>query len=226
MNFVVAVLSSVVGGVVLLACVSLVSERARWVVTAALGRLVDMDVEYVFRSPRAAADDVSLELGKARFVHVLTGRGNEFQREAFAPVLGKEKPRAEVKILLPCTEHGGGPVDWVEDREVELSAFDAAYGHGTLRSQIRSNATFLNALPAPLEVRRYDYPHIGRILVTDRCAYLTPYAEDKHGRDSKVIKYRRSGEMYDFLDRIFSKVWIGSHPEAPATEPGSVPPAR
>lgn len=233
MNFALAVLSSVIGGVLLLGLAGLLSERARWVLTSALSRLLDIDVEYVFRSPRAAAKDVEEELRRARSVHLLTGRGNELQREAFAPLLGRGRRSAEVCVLLPCTDHEPAYIDWVDDREAELSQFDQAFGTGTLRGQIRANAAYLAALPTVVEVRRYDFPHIGRILVTDRCAYLTPYADDAHGRDSRVIKYRRSGEMYDFLDRIFTKSWLAGHDEKsgpprggpPPAEPGSVAPA-
>jgi hypothetical protein len=226
MSFVIAVLSSVIGSIVFLAGASLVSSKARWVVTAALSRLVDIDVEFVFRSPRTAADDVQKELRRARFVHLLTGRGNELQRETFSSLFAPGPRLSEISILLPCTEHQAATVDWVDDREAELSAFDPAYGRGTVRGQVRSNAEFLRALPPPLEVRRYDAPHIGRILVTDRYAYLTPYAEDAHGRDSKVIKFRRGGEMYEFLERLFAKSWLGAHEELPPAVPGTVLPPR
>jgi len=208
---------SVIAGVLVLLVGGVVSERFRWILTAALGRLVDSDVDFVYGSPRAAEGDVHEELGKARIVHLFAGRGNELQREVFAPVLGAN-PSArlrEVKILLPCTDHPCSGIDWVEDRESELASIDPAFGNDTLRNQIRTSSAFLEPLVrvGRLEVRRYDLPHLGRILVTDRCAYLTPYPADAHGRNSKVIKYRRSGEMYEFLERTFLKIWAASHDE-------------
>ena len=218
MSLLLSVVGSIIATVVVLLVGGIVSERFRWVLTAAVGRLVDSDVDFVFKSPRAAEKDVREELGKARLVHLFTGRGNELQREVFAPILGGH-PHAriqEIQILLPCTEHAPACVDWVQDREEELASFDPAFGARTLRNQVRATSAFLEPLvhTARVSLRRYDFPHIGRILVTDRCAYLTPYAADAHGRDSKVIKYRRTGEMYEFLDRTFLKVWASSHDEA------------
>jgi hypothetical protein len=214
MNFLLSILSSIIGGLILVVATAVVSERARWVLTAALARLLDIDVEYVFPNPRAAERDLSRELAKSRCVQLFTGRGNEMQRESFATLLGSGTPRAtEVRILLPCTEHVASGLNWIEDRESELAVIDPAFGQGTLREQIRTTARFLRPLVVAgrVELRRFDFPHLGRILITDRCAYLTPYPSDAHGRDSRVVKYRRSGDMYEFLERTFQKIWNDSH---------------
>jgi hypothetical protein len=224
-NFILSVAASVIAGVLLALVVGLRWERARWILTASVSRLVDIDVDYVFPSPRAAQKDVQEELHKAQFVRLLTGRGNELQRETFAEMLSGQPSRRkkDIRILLPCTEHAPATIDWVQDREDELATFDPAYGGGTLRSQIRATATFLLPLAHSVQVRRYDFPHIGRIIVTDRCAYFTPYQSGAHGRDSRVVKFRRNGEMYDFLNRTFLKVWAASRDDVtPPKEPGAV----
>lgn len=217
MTFVESVLASIVAGFVLLAVAGVVSDRVRQALTAAFGRMVGADVERVFPTPRHAADDVRTELARAHHVALFTGRGNELQREVFAAVLGIDGPSRTrtVRILLPCTEHGSSGTDWMRDREAEVAAFDPAFGDGVLAAQIRTTAGFLKPLTEAgrVSVRRYNLPHVGRILLTDRCVYLTLYRADAHSRDCKVVKYGRAGEMYDALARFFEKAWMDAHDE-------------
>jgi hypothetical protein len=92
---------------------------------------------------------------------------------------------------------------------MELAAFDPAFGKGILRDQIETTTKFLSSyiVSGDVELKFFNYPHIGRILITDRVLYFTPYRQDAHGRDSHVIKYRRGGEMYDFFLRLFNQLW-------------------
>jgi hypothetical protein len=105
-------------------------------------------------------------------------------------------------------------MDWTADREAEIARFDPAFGGGVLAGQIDSTIAFL---ARPIEqslvsMRLFNYPHIGRILITDRVAYFTPYRADAHSRNCRVIKYRRGGEMYDYLSRLFDQLWRTSVP--------------
>lgn len=217
MTFAESVLASIVAGLLVLAVAGVVSDRVRQALTAAFSRMVGADIERVFPTPRHAADDVRTELARSQHVALLTGRGNELQREVFAAVLaveGRTRTRT-VRILLPCTEHASSGTNWVADREAELAAFDPAFGDGVLTAQIRTTAGFLKPLAkvGRVSVRRYDLPHFGRILLTDRCVYLTLYRADAHSRDCKVVKYGRAGEMYDSLARFFEKAWMDAHDE-------------
>jgi len=92
---------------------------------------------------------------------------------------------------------------------MENSRFDAAYGKGLLSLQIQATLKFLEGFrtAANLEVRCYSLPLIGRILITESSAYLTPYRNMEHSRDSRVLKFRRGGEMFNFLERIVSEAW-------------------
>lgn len=192
--------------------VTFLSERLRWVLTAVLGRLLDVDIEFVFENPRKAGPNLRQELAKARDVRVFTGRGGELQRETFADSLTKGRSgQIKMRILLPAvrTEQGRR---WTLDRERELASFDTAYvAGGILERQIEASALFVAGYASDtLILRRFEFPHIGRIVLTDRCAFLTPYRSDRHGRDSIVFKYRRGGEHYEFLARIFEKSWDAS----------------
>jgi hypothetical protein len=89
------------------------------------------------------------------------------------------------------------------------TAFDHAFGRrGLLTEQIETTAGFLDEYvrAGRVEIRRYNSPHIGRILITDRCAFFNPYRSDAHGRDCPVFKFRR-GELYDNYARLFEQLW-------------------
>jgi hypothetical protein len=188
---------------------NVLSEKARWILTAALGRLLDVDVEYVFRNKRAADEDIRKEIDRASFIYLLTGRGNELQRETFEEAL---TGKAKFKVLLPIASPTGDVPDWTEQREKEVAAVDPAFGKGILREQIETTVKFLHpyVTNGGVELKRFNYPHIGRILLTNRAAYFTPYRHDAHGRNSPVIKYRSGGEMYDFFMRLFNQLWTNS----------------
>jgi hypothetical protein len=98
--------------------------------------------------------------------------------------------------------------DWVEQRERELSGFDRAFGRGLLRQQIEANVQFLQPYVAAghADLRRFNSPHVGRIVLTERCAFFAPYQATSHGRDNPVFKYRR-GPVYDNLQRLFDQLW-------------------
>jgi hypothetical protein len=208
--FIITILAELVAGFLLIIAGGVLSKRARWILTATLGRLLDVDVDYVFRSKRESDEDVRDELGRASFVCLLTGRGNELQRDTFEAVLrlDSREGRTRFKILLPSTSPETQP-NWTAQREGEIAAFDAAFGKGILANQIETSAKFLEPYVAlgRVELKRFNYPHIGRILLTDRVVYFTPYRADAHGRDSQVIKYRRGGEMYDVFSRLFTQLW-------------------
>lgn len=218
MSFVWSVLASVTAAVFVAAVATLATPRFRRALTGLLCRLLDLDIESVYATQRKAADDVTRELSKTSQIRLLTGRGSELQRETFASALDRAQAgRVHFQVLLPDTSTAEG-LRWIADREAETRAFDRTVGEGILAKQIDTTRQFIAAQSASVELRGYSFPHIGRILLTDRCAYLTPYSADLHGRDSVVYKYHRGGEHYAFLARIFDKLWT-------AAAPGQPPPA-
>jgi hypothetical protein len=190
------------------------SKTARRFVRGLAAHLLHLDVEEVFANSREAAHDIKRELGRAREVSILTGRGSELQRDSFEELLLRCRARrCRCRILLPRLDVPTGEPDWITDREEEIQVFDSAFGTGLLRRQIAATYDYLAPLSVAghLEVRGYDVPHIGRIVATERVLYLTPYSADRHGRESPVIKYRR-GETYDVLIRLMDKLWAASGP--------------
>lgn len=221
MSFLWNVVASLLASLLFVAVAGLLSRTARDLLVSLLGRLLDIDVEAVFRNPREAAPDVKRELGRARFVDLMTGRGSELQRETFATMLREAgEGRQRVRILLPRPGPPDGDVDWTDDREQEIAAFDRAYGTGLLREQIGVTVRFLTPFvgAGAVELRLFSFPHIGRLLLTDRAAYFTPYRADAHSRDSRVIKYRCGGDMHHHLARLFDKLWSAALPVSGAAE--------
>ncbi|MFF3995523.1 hypothetical protein ACFYX8_19815 [Streptomyces cyaneofuscatus] len=187
------------------------SKTARRLIRGLAAHLLHLDVEEVFANSRDAAPDIKRELGRAREVSVLTGRGSELQRDLFEDLfLRCRARRSRCRILLPKLDVLAGEPDWITDREREIQVFDSAFGADLLRRQIAATYDYLAPLTVEghLEARGYGVPHIGRIIATERVVYLTPYSADRHGRESPVIKYRR-GETYDVLLRLIEKLWVG-----------------
>jgi hypothetical protein len=228
-SLILSVIGSVAGGLILVIFMSLISQRARWVLTGILGRLLDVDIEFVFSNKAESLPDLKAEIARARQVAILTGRGNELQRETFSPLFldRPDNKNVVIRILLPETAPSPNQPNWTNQRERELAAFDHAYGNGLLVQLIEANAQFLanHAARGLLTLRRYNSPHIGRLVITERFAYYTPYRNDCHGRDSCVYKFRRGGEMYDNLGRLFDQLWLAPAEQLPGPE-GSKAAAR
>lgn len=208
--FALNVLASVVAAVVMVLLTALISTRARWILTGLLGRLLDVDIDAVFPDKHEASTDVRRELARAHDVAIVTGRGNELQRDTFDPIF-MHRPAAKplrVRVLLPRTDTGMD-YDWTQQRHDELCQFDQAFRRpGLLKEQIETTARFLEQYVSAgaAELRRFNAPHMGRLIITERCVYFTPYRSNSHGRDSVVLKFRR-GEMYDNFLRLFEQLW-------------------
>jgi hypothetical protein len=211
LNFALNVAASIVAGVLLLVFTGWLSDRARWVLTATLGRLLNIDVEYVFRNSQHADEDIKRELQRASSISLLSGRGNELQRGTFAVVLQPSVGQTErkLRILLPAVRVQAGEKEWTVEREREIASFDHAFGSGVLRQQIETTTKFLeqHVKAKHLELRFFNAPHLGRVLLTEHYAFLTLYRKNAHGRDCRVTKYRRGGDMYDALERLFEQLW-------------------
>ena len=220
-GFAISVLASLVAGTILLLLTATVSSQARWILTGILGRLLGVEIDVVFSGKRSAEADMRDELGRARDVSLFTGRGNELQRDTFAQLF-VNRPAAKplrVRILLPMTDSAG--LDWTEQREAELASFDDAFRkRGLLKEQIEATARFLEqyVTSQKAELRRFNYPHTGRLLLTERCAYFTPYRHDSHARDCPVYKFRR-GYLYDNFARLFDQLWTASVVSAKSPTP-------
>jgi hypothetical protein len=210
MNIIESFISSLLAGIVIILFGGIFSRKLKWILTATMGRILGIDTEFVFKNPRDAEADLMKEITHAKFIKLFTGRGNELQRETFKIALtNSDRKNRKIKILLPLSHLRPDEKDWTKQREMELSQFDHAFGNGVLKDQIDTTIKFLNnlAVKGVVEIKYYNHPHMGRILLTDKTVYFTPYRDDAHGRDCNVIKYRRGGIMYDYFLRYFNLLW-------------------
>lgn len=221
MKFILNILASLIAGATLLAIISLVSKRWRRMLTSLLGRIVHVDVEFVFADKTEAMADLQREVKRASDICIFASRGNELQREPFTSIFHQRSQDriVSVRILLPRTTLPNREYDWTAQRDRELAAFDQSFGTGILHTQIETNVVSLTPYieSNALELRRFNSPHIGRIVLTDRCLYYTPYRSDSHGRDSRVYKYRSGGDTYSNFTRLFEQLWDADAPSETET---------
>lgn len=207
-TFIVSVIGSVAATVLTFLGSLFWSHRFRWWLSRTVARLSDGDFGQTWRNKKESETDLQHEISRAKFVHLISGRGSELQRSTFAALLlGKSRSR-KFQILLPAV----GDADtgkWTEKRDQELSLFDPSFGGGLLAQQIETTVSSLSsAVDAGfVELRRFSLPHIGRIVITDRVAFFTPYSEDRHGRDNPVMKYPAGSPLYEILERFFEQSW-------------------
>ena len=210
-QFLISILSSLIAGILLTIIVSKTSEKAKWILIGILGKLTNSDLDFVYENKKASIPDIEKEIKRANEVFIYASRGNELHRETFVSIfMNKPKDRkVQIKILLPDSLKEANENDWITQRESELKVFDKSHGNGLLKSQISSNIEFLKCYTKSkeIELRLYDYPHIGRILITDKYLFYTPYSSETHGRNNSVYKFKRGGEMYKNMKRYFFQIW-------------------
>ncbi|MEV4471408.1 hypothetical protein [Nonomuraea sp. NPDC049504] len=209
-DFTLGVVSSMAATALSVAVGWVLSARARDWAVAVLSHYSGLGVRKLYRQQRRAADELATDLARARWVCVLTGRGNELTRDAFAPIWsGAVRPLDAVKVLLPDPRPGS----WLVRREESLRRFDRGLRPGMLLEQVRNNAEYVREAAQHMDVvelRFYDMPNLYRIILTDEVAYITLYDETEHGRNSPCLVARPPGLLYGLALRIFTSAWESS----------------
>ncbi|MGI8335872.1 hypothetical protein ACRYCC_38500 [Actinomadura scrupuli] len=190
------------------------SQKVRQWPMAVLSRFTGLGVQRVYPQQRMANLDLPGELRRARWVNVLTGRGNELTRDGFSAVWAGVAGRVEsVRVLLP--DPGLGPDSWLSRREADMRRVELGIHSGLLADQVRANAAYIQEVARQREsvaLRFYDLPNLYRVIITDNIAYLTIYGHAEHGRNSPCIVARRPGLMYDFAVQLFATAWKHGRP--------------
>ncbi|WP_214104533.1 hypothetical protein [Acrocarpospora catenulata] len=208
-EFMIGVVSSLVATVLAVVGGMVLSPRVRSWPTLLLSRFTGLGISRVHPRQRVAANDLTKELSKARWVRVLAGRGNELTRDGFAALWEDTGRRLEfVHVLLPDTDHRSA--SWLDWREDEIRRIDPGFSRGMLAEQVDINAGYISEVAVDrnnIELRRYNLPNLHRIVITDRVAFLTLYRRASHGRDSSCIVASRPGLMYDYALQLFTTAW-------------------
>lgn len=217
-KFTLSVLASLVAGIILIVITSFLSSKFRWILIAILNTLVSGDLENIFHNSRDAQSTLINDLKNSDYVYILTGRGGELSRETFAPLfhrLSKRSSKVELKLLLPSTDNSKEKIDWTAKRAEELNSFNAGSG-SSLASEINTNAesiaTWKYHQDGNIEIRRYNVPHLGRIIITQKYVYFTPYQDDRHGKDTAIYIFRHGGVFYKSFNRLFFSIWEAYQP--------------
>ncbi len=218
LNFTLGVVASIVASIIMLFLASFLSERFRWLITSILNALIRGDIEMIFPNTKDAQATLIADFKTTKRVWVLAGRGQEFSAGTFDPIFQRPK-QVELLVLLPTTKVTAGMPDWTKKRVAEMNKCDPGSGDG-IPHQIEANVTSLKARAehGKVQLRRFNIPHIGRIILTDKFAYFTPYLSTRHGKDSPIYQFRRGGSFYESLKRLFVQVWEASSDEMSETK--------
>ncbi|MGW9348653.1 hypothetical protein [Nocardiopsis flavescens] len=223
--FALGVLSSILATAILVVAGWVRSSRPRWWLVGLLSRLAGTGVHRVYRRQRSAEKDIAHDLAQARWVKVLAGRGNTLTRDVFARLWsGGAEAVESVQVLLPDPD--AVPGEWLVRRAADLAPVDPGFTAALLSDQIRTNTRYLDTVSRDrraMELRLFDLPHLYRLIITDRAAYITLYERHGHGRGSPCLYARAPGVFYEAALHFFAVTWEGGHPlprEENAETPG------
>lgn len=203
------VVSSLVASGLLLG-LSWLSPRARAAIARFVAGMNGAGVEHTYETQSAASRDIARELQRARWVKILASRGNELTRDTFSLLTARRGGSLDsIQILLPDPGQDGAE-SWLQEREREVSRFDPGISNGLLGSSIRNNIRYIvdRADRAErLDLRVADFPHVARIVATNRYLFLTVYNSHGHGRDSPCVKIQAGSVLADMALRFFALHW-------------------
>lgn len=211
-NLIIGIVGSLISATLVFLFASWFSQTTRIALTAIASTFLSIEIKYVFKDGDAAQKTIHESLKRSSTVRILAGRGNEFQGVFYSPLLEiNPKIKKKIQILLPDVINSPRGVDWIAYRENELSQVDNAFGKDLLKQQIKTVYHFLSYYhnEGTIELKGYDAPHIGKIIITDDYVFLTPYSATSHGRQSRITQYGR-GDIYEYYVRYFEMVWEDS----------------
>lgn len=212
-EFWMGVVSSVAASGLLLILGWMTSARMRQKARRALLKTTGAGVLENFSSQRAASRTIAGAVAESRSIRIMAGRGNELTRDTFESLWEVDSRRkAHVKILLPDPDKSGAG-SWIDDHQEEAIGYDGGQGEGLIADQIRANVTYVTNMAknrAHVELALFDFPAIGRLVITEKIAFLTVYSERQHGADSPCVALAAGHPLYDFTVRIFEKIWAAS----------------
>ncbi|OEV08349.1 hypothetical protein [Streptomyces nanshensis] len=211
--FLFGVLSSLAASGIALVLGLLRGSRPLWWLVSACSWCTGTGLGRVYRNQSSAEGDVARDLGRARWVKVLAGRGNVLTREVFCPVWSGERPLESLQILLPDPTARND--SWLDRRSHDVCRFDPGFTPSLLRSQVQSNLDYLARISRSqrhFELHSFNLPNTCRVIATDRAAYITFYSSSAHGRNSPCLYARSPGLLYSIALQQFDSAWADSSP--------------
>ncbi|MGD9693618.1 MAG: hypothetical protein AB7G17_07335 [Phycisphaerales bacterium] len=209
-EFVIGVISSVAASAIMLACVTLFSDRAKWFLLGLTDRFTGLGLVKFFRNDEAAEGDLAESIRTARFIKIFCSRGMFLERAQYSEALRRAGEKYEsIRILLPCLSCAKEGPDWTGINEKELGKLQPEFGSGIFRKQIEHAYDLLAHYrdKPKLQVRPYNLPHLGKVIITDRVAYVTFYTSDTRASQSCVYKFAADGVLFRWAERVFDLAW-------------------
>jgi hypothetical protein len=214
--FLLGIGSSLVASAIILGFGLLRGSRPLWWLIAACSSFTGTGLRRVYRHQSSAEQDIARDLRRARWIKVLSGRGNVLTREAFFPVWSGELAPDSVQVLLPDSQVRGD--SWLDRRSHDIGRFDPGYTPDLLRSQVRTNVDYLAHVTSSrnnVEIREFNLPNTCRVIATDQAAFLTFYSSSTHGRNTPCLHVRAPSLLYTIALQQFDIAWMHSSPAHP-----------
>jgi hypothetical protein len=225
-TFVLSIVASLAASCIIVCVGWMTSEHARHAALRILSRVTHTGVERVFATQREANYEVARQLTKSRWLHCFLARGNELTRDTFSSLWCPDSSVCEIRLLFPDPNRSD-PGSWFADRIREVASYDPGYRSDLVVDQVRANIKYIldkSRSDGRVQVRLYDFPHLGRMIITDRGAFITVYSDRPgHGSESPCIVATSGSAIYAYYARLFDKVWSRSVPVASKSEGQSNP---
>lgn len=218
--FLLGIVSSLAASAIALGLGLLRGSRPLWWLIALCSSFTGTGLRRVYRHQSSAERDIARDLGRARWIKVLAGRGNVLTRETFSPVCSGELAPDSVQVLLPDARTRAD--SWLDRRSHDIERFDAGYTPSLLRNQVRTNMDYLahvTSTQSNVELREFNLPNTCRVIATDRAAFLTFYSSSIHGRNSPCLYVRAPGLLYSIALQQFDIAWMHSSPARSTPQP-------
>lgn len=203
MDFLLGILGSLIASAVWAFLIFIFSKKIMKKIKRIFMTVFDCGAHFIFDS-RLDIDyleDLKKELEMATTIKIYTSRGKYLEDSPYRKILNNSQ--IEIKILLPSIQNN----KWVEMRIQEVNKVDDKYTEEAFDSSLNATIRYLKTCKSNVILRRYDSIHIGRIILTDRVAYFSPYLKDTFGEDVAVYKYLANSTMYQWCERIFNETW-------------------
>lgn len=227
MIFLLNVLASLVASLIILLGGAIFARRARHELLLLAAKVFRLEMSPAFKHQRDADNFLSRELRQARWVKIITGRGKLLESKACEPLWSRGNKRLKGwRLLLPDPGTDAFQNGWLVKREKETLNHDETYVPGRIAQQVRGVLMHVDTRAnSRTEVRLYDFPHLCRLVITDRVALFTPYSDLVHGTESPCYLVQPPGPLYDYFVRYFETVWKApttvSHP-LPSESKGAI----
>ncbi|MGW7514508.1 hypothetical protein ACWGJ2_02810 [Streptomyces sp. NPDC054796] len=211
--FLFGILSSLAASAILFVFGLLRGSRPLWWLVAVCSWCTGTGLARVYPHQSSAERDIARDLGRARWIKVLAGRGNVLTREVFSPLWAGELSLESVQVLLPDPSTRAD--SWLDRRSHDVCRFDPGFTPHLLRSQVQANINYLarvSRTQRDFELHSFNLPNTCRVIATDRAAYLTFYSGSGHGRNSPCLYVRAPGLLYSIALQQFDSAWSDSSP--------------